>query len=259
MITKRIIPCLDVKQGRVVKGKKFQNLEDVDDPVQLAQFYSETGADELVFYDITASNEQRNIFLDIVERTAQEVYIPFTVGGGIRAIDDFTKVLRAGADKVSINSAAVKNPKVITEAALKFGRQCVVLSMDVKKNGQGKWEVYIHGGRVNTGKEAIDWAKEGEKLGAGELVINSIDTDGVKNGYDIEITCAIAETVNIPVIASGGAGKKEDFLEVLTKGKADAALAASVFHYGEILIKELKEYLYDNNVPMRRNFSWMKF
>lgn len=254
MITKRIIPCLDVDQGRVVKGKKFQNLEDVDDPVQLAKFYSEAGADELVFYDITASNEERNIFIDVVERTAQEVYIPFTVGGGIRSIEDFTAVLRAGADKVSINSAAVKNPKLITEGALKFGRQCVVLSMDIKRNSQGKWDVYINGGRVDTGKEAIAWAKEGEKLGAGELVVNSIDTDGVKKGYDIEITRAITEEVNIPVIASGGAGKKEDFLEVLTEGKADAALAASVFHYGKISIKELKEYLYHNNVSMRRNF-----
>ena len=254
MITKRIIPCLDVDQGRVVKGKKFQNLEDVDDPVQLAKFYSEAGADELVFYDITASNEERNIFIDVVERTAQEVYIPFTVGGGIRSIEDFTAVLRAGADKVSINSAAVKNPKLITEGALKFGRQCVVLSMDIKRNSQGKWDVYINGGRVDTGKEAIAWAKEGEKLGAGELVVNSIDTDGVKKGYDIEITRAITEEVNIPVIASGGAGKKEDFLEVLTEGKADAALAASVFHYGKISIKELKEYLYHNHVSMRRNF-----
>lgn len=254
MLTKRIIPCLDVDQGRVVKGKKFQNLEDVDDPVQLAKFYSEAGADELVFYDITASNEERNIFIDVVERTAQEVYIPFTVGGGIRSIEDFTAVLRAGADKVSINSAAVKTPKLITEGALKFGRQCVVLSMDVKRNSQGKWDVYINGGRVDTGKEAITWAKEGEKLGAGELVINSMDTDGVKKGYDIEITRTITEEVNIPVIASGGAGKKEDFLEVLTEGKADAVLAASVFHYGEIFIKELKEYLYHNNVSMRRNF-----
>ncbi len=182
------------------------------------------------------------------------MYIPFTVGGGIRSIEDFTAVLRAGADKVSINSAAVKNPKLITEGALKFGRQCVVLSMDIKRNSQGKWDVYINGGRVDTGKEAIVWAKEGEKLGAGELVVNSIDTDGVKKGYDIEITRAITEEVNIPVIASGGAGKKEDFLEVLTEGKADAALAASVFHYGKISIKELKEYLYHNHVSMRRNF-----
>lgn len=254
MITKRIIPCLDVNQGRVVKGKKFQHLEDVDDPVELAKFYSEVGADELVFYDITASNEERNIFIDVVEKVAQEVYIPFTVGGGIRSLDDFTAVLRAGADKVSINSTAVKNPELITQGALKFGRQCVVLSMDIKRNSQGKWDVYMNGGRVDTGKEAISWAKEGEQLGAGELVINSIDTDGVKKGYDIEITRAIAEAVNIPVIASGGAGKKKDFLEVLTKGKADAALAASVFHYGEISIRELKEYLHSNDVSMRRRF-----
>jgi cyclase len=251
MITKRIIPCLDVNKGRVVKGKKFQNLVDVDDPVQLAKYYSEAGADELVFYDITASNEERNIFLNVVERTAQEVNIPFTVGGGIRSIDDFTAVLRAGADKVSINSSAVKNPDLISQGALKFGRQCVVLSMDIKINQYGEYNVYINGGRVNTEKEAIAWAIEGEKLGAGELVINSIDTDGVKDGYDIDITRSIAEAVNIPIIASGGAGKKEDFLEVLKEGKADAALAASVFHYGEIPIGYLKEYLLNNGLLIR--------
>lgn len=252
MITKRIIPCLDVKKGRVVKGKKFKNLVDVDDPVQLAKFYSEAGADELVFYDITASNEERNIFLNVVERTAQEVNIPFTVGGGIRSIDDFTAVLRAGADKVSINSSAVKSSELIRQGALKFGRQCVVLSMDIKKNQYGEYNVYINGGRVNTEKEAVAWAIEGEKLGAGELVINSIDTDGVKDGYDIDITRSIAEAVNIPIIASGGAGKKEDFLEVLKEGKADAALAASVFHYGEIPIGKLKEYLLNNGLLIRK-------
>lgn len=235
-----------------MKGTKFKNLVDVDDPVALAKFYSEEGADELVFYDITASNENRNIFLQVVEKTAEEVYIPFTVGGGIRTIGDFTAVLRAGADKISINSAAVQNPNLITEAALKYGRQCVVLSIDAKKNSEGIWTVYINGGRSDTKMDAIGWAMEGEKRGAGEIVINSIDADGVKNGYDIELTQIISENVNIPVIASGGAGRKEDFFNVLDQGKADAALAASVFHYKEIEIKALKEYLYRNGVEIRR-------
>jgi imidazole glycerol-phosphate synthase subunit HisF len=252
MLAKRIIPCLDVNRGRVVKGKKFQNLVDVDDPVKLGKFYSLSGADELVFYDITASSDERKIFIDVVERTAEEVNIPFTVGGGIRAVDDFTSVLRAGADKVSINSSAVANPSLITEAALKFGRQCVVLSIDAKKDSSGIWKVYTNGGRKETSLNAIEWAIEGERLGAGEIVVNSIDTDGVKDGYDIALTKIISETVNIPVVASGGAGKKEDFLNVLSDGKADAALAASVFHYGEIDIKDLKEYLYLNDVNVRR-------
>lgn len=250
MITKRIIPCLDVDKGRVVKGKKFSDIKDVSDPVALAKMYSEAGADELVFYDITASNEERDIFIHIVEKTAYEVYIPFTVGGGIRTIDDFNKVLRAGADKVSVNSAAVKNPNIITEAALKFGSQCVVLSIDAKKVGNS-WNVFINGGRLDTGIDVIEWAVRGEKLGAGELVLNSIDADGVKQGYDIELNRIISEKVNIPVIASGGAGKKEDFLDVLKNGKADAALAASVFHFGEIDILNLKNYLQDNDISMR--------
>jgi len=250
MITKRIIPCLDVDKGRVVKGTKFKALQDVSDPVELAKFYSEAGADELVFYDITASNEARDIFVQVVERTAYEVYIPFTVGGGIRSIDDFNKVLRAGADKVSVNSAAVKNPNLITEAALKFGNQCVVLSIDAKKAGDS-WHVYINGGRVDTGMDAIEWAMRGELLGAGELVLNSIDADGVKNGYDIKLNKIVSENVKIPIIASGGAGKSEDFLEVLTVGKADAALAASVFHFNEIPINQLKCYLRENGVLMR--------
>ncbi|MDK2919658.1 MAG: imidazole glycerol-phosphate synthase subunit HisF [Candidatus Petromonas sp.] len=254
MLTKRIIPCLDVDKGRVVKGKKFKDIEDVDDPVSLAKFYSEAGADELVFYDITASNENRDIFIDVVERTAENINIPFCIGGGIRTIDDFTKVLRAGADKVSVNSAAVKRPELIREAALKFGSQCVVLSMDVKRNGNNSWDVYINGGRINTGLDALEWAVKGEKLGAGEIVLNSIDSDGVKEGYDIEITQLISEKVNIPVIASGGAGKMKDFLKVLNEGKADAALAASVFHYREIEIKDLKEYLYKNGIEVRRDF-----
>lgn len=239
--------------GRVVKGKKFQNLTDVNDPVKLAKFYSEEGADELVFYDITASNENRNIFLNVVEKTAEEVNIPFTVGGGIRGIGDFHSVLRAGADKVSVNSAAINKPSIITEAALKYGRQCVVLSIDAKINREGIWTVYINGGRVDTGIDAIEWARKGEELGAGEIVVNSIDTDGVKEGYDTGLTSLISSTVNIPVVASGGAGKMEDFLKVLNEGKADAALAASVFHYGEIKIHELKEFLISHRLPIRRS------
>lgn len=253
MLAKRIIPCLDVDKGRVVKGKKFKDIKDVADPVELAKFYSDNGADELVFYDITASNENRDIFIDVVERTAENINIPFAIGGGIRTIDDFTKVLRAGADKVSINSAAVKRPELITEAALKFGSQCVVLSMDVKRNG-ADWDVYINGGRINTGLKALEWALEGQRLGAGEIVLNSIDSDGVKNGYSIDITKKISEAVNIPVVASGGAGNRAHFLEVLEAGKADAALAASVFHYKKIEIAKLKEYLYDNGIEVRRDF-----
>lgn len=252
MLAKRIIPCLDVRNGRVVKGQKFQNIVDVEDPVKLAKKYSELGADELVFYDITASNEDRDIFLDVVEKTAEQVRIPFTVGGGIRTVDDFRKVLNAGADKVSINSAAVKNPSLIQEAAEKYGSQCVVLSIDAKQGDDGKWTVFLNGGRVNTGKDAVQWAKEGERLGAGEIVLNVMDTDGMKAGFNIDITKKIAENVNVPVIASGGAGAKEHFFEVLTEGCADAALAASVFHYGEIDIKELKDYLYNNGVEVRR-------
>ena len=250
MLTKRIVPCLDVDHGRVVKGVKFQGLQDVDDPVELAKHYSDIGADELVFYDITASNEEREIFLDVVEKTAYNVYIPFTVGGGIRTIDDFNKVLSAGADKVSVNSAAVKNPQLITEAALKFGSQCVVLSIDAKRSGDS-WEVYVNGGRTPTGIDAVEWAVRGEKAGAGELVLNSIDADGVKTGFDLELNRVISESVTLPVIASGGAGTKEHFLEVFREGKADAGLAASVFHFGEIDIRELKKYLKENGVNMR--------
>lgn len=250
MLTKRIVPCLDVDHGRVVKGVKFKGLQDVDDPVELAKHYSDIGADELVFYDITASNEQRDIFLDVVEKTAYNVYIPFTVGGGIRTIDDFNKVLRAGADKVSVNSAAVKNPELITEAALKFGNQCVVLSIDAKRSGDS-WEVYVNGGRTPTGIDAVEWAQRGEALGAGELVLNSIDSDGVKTGFDLELNNTVSQLVTIPVIASGGAGTREHFLDVFTKGKADAGLAASVFHFGEINIRELKKYLTENGVNMR--------
>lgn len=252
MLSKRIIPCLDVDKGRVVKGKKFKDIKDVADPVELGKFYSEEGADELVFYDITASHEDRDIFLNIVEKIAENINIPFTIGGGIRKVDDFRKVLLAGADKVSVNSAAVSNPNLIKEAALKFGRQCVVLSIDAKRNSSDSWDVYVKGGRENTGLDAIEWAIQGEKLGAGEICINSIDSDGVKNGYDIELNKRLSEVLNIPIIASGGAGNMKHFAEVLNAG-ADAALAASVFHYKEIKIKNLKDYLYDNNIPVRRD------
>lgn len=250
MLTKRIIPCLDVDHGRVVKGQKFKNIQDVDDPVALGRTYSEQGADELVFYDITASYEERDIFLNIVEKVAGAIRIPFTIGGGISTAEDFRRVLMAGADKVSVNSAAVKNPQLIMDAARRFGNQCVVLSIDAKRNAAGSWDVYTKGGRENTGIDAIAWAKQGQDLGAGEICINSIDTDGVKDGYDLALNRILAETLTIPVIASGGAGKMADFAEVLDIG-ADAALAASVFHYQEIAIPDLKHYLADRDLPMR--------
>lgn len=251
MITKRIIPCLDVNRGRVVKGVRFAEIQDVEDPVTLARFYSEAGADELVFYDITASNEERKFFIDTIERTADVLRIPLTVGGGVRCVEDFQQLLWAGADKISVNSAAVANPNLITEAALRYGNQCVVLSMDVKQTAPGKWEVFTHGGRKATGMDALEWALKGVALGAGELVLNSIDSDGVRQGYDLELNRMVSERVEVPVIASGGAGTREHFLEVLTQGKADAALAASVFHFGDIRIPELKAWLRANNVLMR--------
>lgn len=251
MLTKRIIPCLDVNHGRVVKGKNFKNIRDVDDPVKLGRRYSDEGADELVFYDITASFEERDIFLNIVEKVAEAIRIPFTIGGGISTPEDFRKVLMAGADKVSVNSSAVANPDLIHDAAVRFGNQCVVLSIDAKRNDKGSWDVFVKGGRENTGIDAIEWAKRGQELGAGEICINSMDTDGVKGGYDLELNRILSEELTIPVIASGGAGKKEDFAEVLKVG-ADAALAASVFHYGEIPIPELKDYLASEGLPMRR-------
>lgn len=251
MITKRIIPCLDVNRGRVVKGVRFAEIQDVEDPVTLARFYSEAGADELVFYDITASNEERKFFIDTIERTADVLRIPLTVGGGVRSVEDFQQLLWAGADKISVNSAAVANPSLITEAALRYGNQCVVLSMDVKQTAPGKWEVFTHGGRKATGMDALEWALKGVSLGAGELVLNSIDSDGVRQGYDLELNRTVSERVEVPVIASGGAGTREHFLEVLTQGKADAALAASVFHFGDIRIPELKAWLRANNVLMR--------
>ncbi len=251
MLTKRIIPCLDVDHGRVVKGKKFKDIQDVADPVELGRYYSEQGADELVFYDITASYEERDIFINIVEKVAEAIRIPFTIGGGISRVEDFRKVLMAGADKVSVNSSAVKNPQLIRDAALKFGNQCVVLSIDAKRNGSGSWDVYVKGGRENTGIDAIEWAKRGQELGAGEICINSIDTDGVKRGYDLELNRKLSEILTIPVIASGGAGEKAHFSEVLKAG-ADAALAASVFHYKEIPIPELKAYLDSEGIAVRK-------
>ncbi|AWW25301.1 imidazole glycerol phosphate synthase subunit HisF [Acetobacterium carbinolicum] len=251
MLTKRIIPCLDVDHGRVVKGKKFQNIQDVADPVELGRYYSDQGADELVFYDITASYEDRDIFIHIVEKVAEAIRIPFTIGGGISKVEDFRKVLMAGADKVSVNSSAVKNPQLIREAALRFGAQCVVLSIDAKRNNKGSWDVYVKGGRENTGIDAIEWAKQGQDLGAGEICINSIDTDGVKKGYDLELNQKLSRLLTIPIIASGGAGKMEDFATVLKIG-ADAALAASVFHYKEIPIVDLKNFLHDQQIPVRR-------
>lgn len=251
MLTKRIIPCLDVDHGRVVKGKKFKDIQDVADPVELGRYYSEQGADELVFYDITASYEERDIFINIVEKVAEAIRIPFTIGGGISRVEDFRKVLMAGADKVSVNSSAVKNPQLIRDAALKFGNQCVVLSIDAKRNDRGSWDVYVKGGRENTGIDAIEWAKRGQELGAGEICINSIDTDGVKRGYDLELNRKLSEILTIPVIASGGAGEKAHFSEVLKAG-ADAALAASVFHYKEIPIPELKTYLAGEGIAVRK-------
>ena len=252
MYAKRIIPCLDVKDGRVVKGTSFVNLRDAGDPVECAKIYDRKGADELVLLDITASSDARNIIVDIVRAVADSVFIPFTVGGGIRTVDDFTAILRAGADKVSVNSAAIKNPDIIDQAAYKFGSQCVVTAIDAKRRDGGGWDVFIHGGRINTGIDAIKWAVEAEKRGAGEILLTSMDCDGVKNGYDLELTRAVSESVGIPVIASGGAGKLEHFYDAFTEGKADAVLAASLFHFGEIAIPDLKSYLSGKNIPVRK-------
>ena len=251
MLTKRIIPCLDVRNGRVVKGIKFNDIKDVDDPARLGKFYSDQGADELVFYDITASSEDRKISLAFVEAVAREINIPFCVGGGVDTVEDFSRILRKGADKISVNSGAVKNPDLIREASLKFGAQCVVLSMDVKKNDQGSWRVYVKGGRVQTNLDAIEWAKEAVRLGAGEIVVNSIDADGMKQGYDIELLKRIVEAVNVPVIASGGAGKMSDFYDAANEAGVDGILAASVFHYGEIKIQDLKNELNKKGISMR--------
>lgn len=253
MYAKRIIPCLDVKDGRVVKGTGFVNLRDAGDPVECAKLYNQEGADELVLLDITASSDARNIITDIVRKVADSVFIPFTVGGGIRTVDDFTDILRAGADKVSVNSAAVHRPEIINEAAYKFGSQCVVCAIDAKRRTDGSgWDVYINGGRINMEKDAVKWAVEAEKRGAGEILLTSMDCDGVQNGYDIELTRAVSESVGIPVIASGGAGKPEHFYHAFTEGKADAVLAASLFHFGTISIGGLKEYLDNRGVSVRK-------
>ncbi len=252
MYAKRIIPCLDVKDGRVVKGMSFVNLRDAGDPVEAAAAYDRQGADELVLLDILASHQARGTMIDIVSRVAQQVFIPFTVGGGIHSVEDFTVLLRAGADKVSVNSAALKNPELITEAANKFGSQCVVCAIDAKRRAQGGWTVYLNGGRIDTGRDAVEWAVEAERRGAGEILLTSMDCDGQKTGYDLELTAAISERVGIPVIASGGAGAMEHFADAFTIGKADAVLAASLFHFGEITIPQLKEYLSEKGIPVRR-------
>lgn len=250
MYAKRIIPCLDVKNGRVVKGMSFVNLVDAGDPVECAAAYDKQGADELVLLDITASSDARSIMTDIVERVADSIFIPFTAGGGIRTVDDFNVLLRAGADKVSVNSAAVKRPELIREAAYKFGSQCVVAAIDAKRK-DGGWEVYINGGRIPVGLDAVEWAKQCEQLGAGEILITSMDEDGQKKGYDLGLTKAIGEAVSIPVIASGGAGALEHFYDAFTIANADAVLAASLFHFGEIPIPKLKQYLHSRNVSVR--------
>ena len=251
MITKRIIPCLDVKNGRVVKGVNFENLNDVSSPVELGKYYSDCGADELVFYDITASSDGRKLFTDILKEVAQNIFIPLTVGGGINTIDDFDRVLKCGADKVSVNSGAIKNPELIREAAQKYGNQCVVISCDVKRV-DGEFRVFAKGGREDTGMEAIGWIKKCVDLGAGEVVVNSIDTDGVKKGFDIEMLKAVCEVVNVPVIASGGAGCKEDFVNLFKEiPDIDAGLAASIFHFGEVKISDLKETLKQNDITVR--------
>lgn len=252
MFTKRIIPCLDVHAGRVVKGVNFVDLKDAGDPVGIAKAYDKAGADELVFLDITASSDARETVVDLVREVAKCVFIPFTVGGGIRTVEDFRTLLREGADKISINSSAINTPELISEAAAKFGSQCVVVAIDAKKRADGSgWNVYKNGGRVDVGLDAVEWAQKAEKLGAGEILLTSMDCDGTKNGYDLELTRTIAEHVSIPVIASGGAGKIEHFKEALTEGKADAALAASLFHYKELEIRQVKEYLQREDVPVR--------
>ncbi len=252
MHTKRIIPCLDVNNGRVVKGINFVNLKDAGDPVSVGAAYDKAGADELVFLDITASSDSRNIVVDMVRRVAENVFIPFTVGGGIRTVDDFKVILREGADKVSVNSAAIDNPHLVSDAADKFGSQCVVVAIDARRREDGNgWTIYKHGGRIDTGIDAIEWAIKMDKLGAGEILLTSMDCDGTKAGYDIELTRLVSENVSIPVIASGGAGTKEHFYEALTVGKADAALAASLFHYKELEIMDLKRYLAQKDVSIR--------
>ena len=252
MYAKRIIPCLDLKNGRVVKGTNFVNLRDAGDPVEAAVEYDRQNADELVLLDITASSDARGIMTAIVSRVANSIFIPFTVGGGIRTVEDFTAILRAGADKVAVNSAALKNPQIIEEAAYKFGSQCVVIAMDAKRRPGGGWTLYLNGGRIDTGVDAVMWAKKAEQLGAGEILLTSMDCDGTKAGYDLELTRAVSESVGIPVIASGGAGRLEHFRDAFTAGRADAVLAASLFHFREIMIPQLKDYLAENGISVRR-------
>jgi imidazole glycerol-phosphate synthase subunit HisF len=253
MLAKRIIPCLDVDRGRVVKGTKFLNLRDAGDPVECAKAYDEQGADELVFLDITASSDNRGTMIDVVERTANECFMPVTVGGGIRTVEDVRAMLRAGADKVSLNTAAVARPELIRECAATFGSQCMVVAIDAKRSpdAPGRWEVYTHGGRKPTGMDAVEWARRVCKLGAGEILLTSMDADGTKSGYDLELNRAVSENVPVPVIASGGAGKLEHLRDVLTKGKADAVLAASIFHFGEYRVADVKKYLKDQSIPVR--------
>lgn len=251
MLAKRIIPCLDVKKGRVVKGVKFVRLRDAGDPVETARRYDREGADELVFLDITATHEGRKTMLDVVRRTAECVYMPFTVGGGISTVEDMRLMLTAGADKVSVNSAAVKRPGLIREGARRFGSQCIVLAIDAKRRRPGKWEVYVHGGRIPTGKDAVAWAKRGVRLGAGEILLTSMDADGTKDGYDLKLTRAIARAVNVPVIASGGAGNLKHLADALDRGEADAALAASIFHYGTYTIAQARRYLAKQGIAVR--------
>ncbi|ABR46804.1 imidazoleglycerol phosphate synthase, cyclase subunit [Alkaliphilus metalliredigens QYMF] len=252
MITKRIIPCLDVRKGRVVKGVNFVDIKDAGDPVALARAYNDQGADEIVFLDITASHEERYILLDVVKKTSEEIFIPLTVGGGIRTVEDMRQIIKSGADKVSINSSAVKNPSMITDCARQFGSQAVVIAMDVKRGADGRYEVYVRGGREKTGLEAVDWARRVAQLGAGEILLTSMDRDGTKSGYDLEITKRISQAVNIPVIASGGAGSVQDFADAFIEGQADAALAASLFHYNEVSIPRLKQSLHEMDISMRR-------
>ena len=251
MFTKRIIPCLDCKDGRVVKGTNFVDLKDAGDPVEVAAMYDKSGADELVFLDITASSDGRNTTVELVRNVAEKVFIPFTVGGGIRTVEDFKVLLREGADKISVNSAAIMNPELISRAADKFGSQCVVVAIDAKKQEDGHWSIYKNGGRVDMHMDAVEWAMKAESLGAGEILLTSMDCDGTKAGYDIELTSAVASNVSIPVIASGGAGNMEHFYDALTDGKADAALAASLFHFKELEIRQVKQYLKDRGVPVR--------
>lgn len=252
MLAKRIIPCLDVTDGRVVKGVHFVNLRDAGDPVEFADRYNKQGADELVFLDITASSDARDTMVDVVRRTAEHVFIPLTVGGGIRSVADARKILKAGADKVGVNTAAVRRPELITELSQEFGAQAVVLAVDAKRKSPGEWTVYTRGGRDDEGIDAVEWAQKGEALGAGEILLTSMDTDGVQTGFDCELTRTVSRATRVPVIASGGAGKLEHILEVLTVGEADAALAASIFHYGTYTVSDIKEYLESHNVPVRK-------